>query len=294
MTIPPRIGDPGANPAENAATRRRKLAMSGSLLIGILVAGGAIAAGVAATGIGASYFFQPTGALIVLGGTFGVLLMTTPWPVLAHALRRAAGLLFGGERADRAQVLEQLIALSRTVRARGLLAIEPEIDGAADPFLRDALLLVLDVQSRGELESALENKVRLAERHSEADAKVFEVAGGFTPAIGVLGTVVGLIDVLRQFSSLTAVAYGIGAAFTSTMYGLALANLILLPAAHRIRSCAAETFELQELIMEGTLCLFDGIHPRMLRQRLESFMGPAPEPAHHSALPAAPISESGL
>jgi chemotaxis protein MotA len=78
--------------------------------------------------------------------------------------------------------------------------------------------------------------------------------------------------VLRQFSSLAGVAYGVGAAFTSTFYGLALANLVLLPAAHRIRARAAETFDLQAMMTEGALCLFDGTHPRLVRQRLRSFL----------------------
>src|SRR5262249_52053599 len=103
-------------------------------------------------------------------------------------------------------------------------------------------------------------------------AKVLEVAGGFAPTIGVLGTVVGLIDVLRQFSSLATVASGMGTAFVSTIYGLALANLVLLPAAHRIRAQVAEVFEGQELMIEGCLCLFDGVHPLIVRQRLNSYL----------------------
>jgi chemotaxis protein MotA len=157
-----------------------------------------------------------------------------------------------------------------------MLAIEPSIDGVSHSFLREALLMALDAKDRSELQSALENKVRFCERQSDATARVLEVAGGFAPTIGVLGTVVGLIDVLRQFSNLSAVASGVGAAFTSTIYGLALANLVLLPAAHRIRACAAETSDLQELMTEGALCLFDAMHPRLVRQRLRTFLNGAP------------------
>ena len=117
----------------------------------------------------------------------------------------------------------------------------------------------------------------ICERQSEAAARVLEVAGGLTPTIGVLGTVVGLIDVLRQFSSLSTVASGVGAAFTSTFYGLALANVALLPVAHRIRAWASETFDFQEMMTEGTLCLFDGMHPRLIRQRLRSYLNALPE-----------------
>jgi chemotaxis protein MotA len=130
----------------------------------------------------------------------------------------------------------------------------------------------MDVKERSELESALENHLRLKERQGEADAKILEVAGGFAPTIGVLGTVVGLINVLRQFSTPSAVASGVGTAFVSTIYGLALANLVMLPAAHRIRARVAEAFETQELVMEGVLCLYDKIHPSLVRQRLRCFL----------------------
>jgi chemotaxis protein MotA len=99
-----------------------------------------------------------------------------------------------------------------------------------------------------------------------------EVAGGFAPTIGIIGTVVGLIEVLRHFANLQSVGFGIGTAFVSTIYGLALANLLLLPAAHRIRSRVAESFEIQELIIEGVLSLADNVHPALIRMRLSAYM----------------------
>jgi chemotaxis protein MotA len=173
---------------------------------------------------------------------------------------------------DREELIEEIVTYARVYRIQGLLAMEPAIERVSHGFLREALNLALDAKEHKELRSALENKIRLGERQSEAAAKVLEVAGGLTPTLGVLGTVVGLIDVLRQFSSLSLVAAGVGAAFTSTFYGLALANIVLLPAAHRIRARGAEIFDLQEMMMEGALCLFDGIHPRLVRQRLSSFL----------------------
>jgi chemotaxis protein MotA len=257
------------NASARRDTRRR---LDAGILSGIAIAAFALVAGIAATGVSARYFLQPTGALIVVGGTLGVMLITTPRPALLLALRRAIGLFSASASPKRGELIEEIVSYARVVRIQGMLAIEPNIDGVSHSFLREALLLALDATERSELQSALENKVRSCERRSNAAARVLEVAGGFAPTLGVLGTVVGLIDVLRQFSSLSAVASGVGAAFTSTIYGLALANLLLLPAAQRIRACAAETFDLQELMTEGALCLFDAMHPRLVRQRLLSFM----------------------
>jgi chemotaxis protein MotA len=241
------------------------------MLAGIAIVLAAVIAGVALTGVHLTYFLQPTGALIVLGGTLGVTFIATPRTALVHSLRRVAELV-RTPRVDRANLIEEILSYVKAARIGGLLSIESKIGPACDPFLKEALLLTVDLTQRADLQATLENKIRLRERQGEADAKMLEVAGGFAPTIGIIGTVVGLIDVLRQFSNVTSVAYGIGTAFVSTIYGLALANLILLPAANRIRACVAETFENQELITEAALCLFDNTHPSLVRERLNAFL----------------------
>jgi len=132
--------------------------------------------------------------------------------------------------------------------------------------------MALDVKTRAELLAALETELRLMERQGETDAKVVEVAGGFVPTIGIIGTVMGLIDVMHHFSDFGSVGSGIGTAFVSTIYGLVLANLVLLPISHRMRSRVAATFEIQELIIEGVLCLYDELHPTLVRLRLAAFL----------------------
>jgi len=255
-------------PAEEPAPARR---LDVWMLVGIAIAVIATVAGIAATGVSLGYFFQPTGVLIVVGGTLGVMFITTPRAALGHSARRVAE-LFSTAPVDRESLIEEIVSYTRLVRIKGLYALEPLVERAGNLFLAESLLMAMDVKERGELQSALENKLRLKERQGEADAKILEVAGGFAPTIGVLGTVVGLIHVLHQFSTPSSVAYGVGTAFVSTIYGLALANLVLLPAAHRIRSRVADAFETQELVMEGVLCLFDKMHPSLVRQRLRCFL----------------------
>ncbi len=246
------------------------------MFFGIVVAILAGIAGIAATGIRLSYFLQPTGLLIVLGGTVGVIFITTPRLALLNAWHRVMDLLWMPD-IDRAALIEEIMTFVKPARGNGLIGVEPLIEQARHPFLKESLLLALDVQQRGELQSTLETKIRLRERQGETDAKVLEVAGGFAPTIGVLGTVVGLIDVLRQFSNLSSVAGGIGTAFVSTIYGLALANIFLLPAANRIRARVAETFEIHEMISEAVLCMFDRMHPALVRERLNAFLREARE-----------------
>jgi chemotaxis protein MotA len=254
---------------KQAQPRRRDVDVA--FLVGLVAVVGAIVAGIAAAGISITYFFQPAGAFIVVGGTVGVMLVTTPRGSLIHSLQRVRELM-SSEEVNREALVEEIISYARTARRGGVLALESLVPQASYPFLGQAVQIALDIGNRTELEAVLETELRLRERQGEADAKVLEVAGGFAPAIGIIGTVVGLIEVLRHFANLQSVGVGIGTAFVSTIYGLALSNLILLPAAHRIRARIAENFEVQELIMEGVLALADNVHPAIIRLRLNAYL----------------------
>ena len=272
------MSSPSTAPSELAtlvAEPSRRTPLDAGILAGIAIAVATTIVGIASTGVSFRYFLQPTAAWIVLGGTLGVTLITTPRMALVHAIRRVLTLV-RPPATNREALVDEIVSYIRTARVQGMLAIEPGIEKASNSFLREMLSLALDLKGRDEFQATLETKLRLRERQGDADAKVLEVAGGFAPAIGVIGTVVGLIDVLRQFSNMNSVAFGIGAAFVSTMYGLALANLILLPAAHRIRASVAETFEVEEMIVAGGLCLIDSTHPSLVRERLNSFLRQEP------------------
>jgi len=258
-------------PVAVSITAKRTARFDRWFVLGLVIAIGSVILGISITGISPWYFLQPAAASIVIGGTLGVTLITTPRSALLHSARRA--LIFGRpNELDRPAVIEELMNCARVRRKSGLLSLKNLAEQAAHPAVREILTLLLDVQDRGELQTALETKMRVRERHDDADARVFETMGGFAPTIGVLGTVVGLIDVLRQFSQPALIAHGIGTAFVSTIYGLALANLILLPAAGRIRAAAAEAIETSELMAEGALGLLDGVHVAILRDRLNSYV----------------------
>jgi chemotaxis protein MotA len=191
---------------------------------------------------------------------------------LLRALRRVAALFRPASPANPGTLVEEILAYARMARHGGILRLEPSIAQAGHPFLRQVLALALDVRNREEFRSALDVMLRTRERQGELDANVLETAGGFAPTIGVLGTVVGLIDALRHFSDLATVGSAVGIAFVSTLYGLGLANLLLLPAAHRIRSASEDEAQADELIAEGGLGIYDSIHPTLLRDRLNGFL----------------------
>ena len=255
--------------SDASAQRRARPRLDGLLLAGVLIAVGATLIGISSTGVSLSYFLQPTEAIIVLGGTLGITLITTPRNALVNSARRCLDLLAASDSEPEA-LIEQITECAR-VRRRGVAALEAHLPKIEDRFLRKGLQLGLELTGRAEVRTILETELRMAERQGEVDAKTLEVAGGFAPTIGIIGTVIGLIDVLRSFSNLQTVGRGIGIAFVSTIYGLALANLILLPVAHRIRARAAENFEAQEMVLEGVLAIVDSTHPSLVRMRLEPF-----------------------
>jgi chemotaxis protein MotA len=241
--------------------------MLGGLLLGTL----AVIAGIALSGAGLIYFLQPSSALIVLGGTVGITLVTSPKDSLRMVARRIRELA-ARPRSEREALIEEIVDLSRLARRGGMLQIETLIPKIQNEYLRNGLLTALDVRDIAELQVVLENELKLSERHGQADANAIETAAGYAPTIGILGTVVGLIEVLKHFSDIQSIGPGIGAAFVSTIYGLATANFLLLPLAHRIHAKVAEATETQELIAEGVLCVFASMHPSIVRQRLAPYL----------------------
>ena len=162
---------------------------------------------------------QTTAAMIVLGGTFGAVLVTTPLPVVLRAFRGLGAVFF--ERASSASALiEQLIQFATKARKNGIVSLETEAATIADPFLRKALNLAVDGTDLQELRKMMEIDMVLGEQSAEAEAKVWEAAGGYAPTIGIIGAVLGLIQVMKHLEDIKEVGHGIAVAFVATVYGV--------------------------------------------------------------------------
>lgn len=227
-------------------------------------------------------------ALLVLGGTLGAVAVGTPSAILASALRRCSDLLRPARNA-RKQAAHRIMDCAVLARRSGLASIESQVEGLESGLLRRALLLVVDGVTPQELRRQIQIEIAAEEDRAEADARVFEQAGGYAPTIGIIGAVIGLIQVMRQLSDVDAVGRGIATAFTATLYGVALANVVLLPLASRIRARAKTEVGEMQLILEGVAALGEGLSLRLLRSRLEILLEPgatAPGALNVSAIPA--------
>ena len=225
---------------------------------------------------------QVTAAVIVLGGTLGAVLVNTPLPVL----RRAAGnlgALFFEKTPDPNALVEEIIGYATKARKNGIVSLEADAEAIADPFLKKAITLAVDGTDLQEIRSMLELEIAMEEQRAEAEAKVFESAGGYAPTIGIIGAVLGLIQVMKHLTNIDEVGHGIAVAFVATVYGVGLANVFCLPAAGKLRARARQRVHMRDLVVEGSVAIVEGLNPKLIRSKLEAFAGPAPKPAKASA-----------
>jgi chemotaxis protein MotA len=221
---------------------------------------------------------QATALLIVFGGTIGAVLIGTPAGALIRALKRSP-VIFLEEPRDDESLVARILHFSALARRSGITSIEDQALLVEHPLLRKGLLLAVDGVDTMEIRRQMELEMRVEEDRAEQDARVFEAAGGYAPTIGILGAVLGLIQVMKHLDAISEVGKGIAVAFVATVYGVASANLLFLPAAAKLRFRARREMQTRELIVEGVLAIAEGLNSHLIRMRLEGFLeekGPAP------------------
>ncbi len=240
---------------------------------GLLLAAGGILGGLILEGGQMQDIVQITAAIIVVGGTLGSVMVNTPLSTLIAAAGRVGTVLFEPAH-DPNQRIEVLIDFASKARKSGIVALEREVQALDDLFLKKALSLAMDGADLQDIRLMLELEMTSSENRSDQEAKVFESAGGYAPTIGIIGAVLGLIQVMKNLSDVNEVGHGIAVSFVATVYGVAMANILLLPAANKIKARAHEEVRLMELTMEGVIGIVEGMNPKLLRVKLEAFAPP--------------------
>ena len=213
---------------------------------------------------------QMTAAMIVMGGTLGAVLVTTPLPVFLRACKGLGGAFL--ETGDStAATIDSLIRYASQARKSGIVSLEMEAAANPDPFLRKALNLAVDGTDLQELRKMMELDISLSEMTGEAEAKVWEAAGGYAPTIGIIGAVMGLIQVMKNLEDIKAVGHGIAVAFVATVYGVASANIFFLPVANKLRGRTRAAALLKDLALEGVMGIIEGLNPSLLRTKLNAY-----------------------
>jgi chemotaxis protein MotA len=213
---------------------------------------------------------QGTAFMIVMGGTFGAVLVTTPLSIVLRAFRGLGGVFF--ERADSTSAaIETLIQFATKARKNGIVSLELEAAAVTDPFLRKALNLAVDGTDLQDLRKMMETDINMGEHAAEAEAKVWESAGGYAPTIGIIGAVMGLIQVMKHLEDIKEVGHGIAVAFVATVYGVGFANIFFLPVASKLRARMRDASLTKEMILEGVVGIVEGLNPTLIRLKLEAY-----------------------
>jgi chemotaxis protein MotA len=250
--------------------RRRRLDLASILALPVGI--GVVLMGQAIEGGAMRSLVQGAAALIVFGGTLGAVLISFSPTEVWRAFIAAAG-TFARPDDDATSVTARIVGLSITAHRKGLLALDHEIETIDDPFLRNGLTLAIDDTSSETLREMLGVEMAMREADDDAPARVFDAAAGYAPTLGILGAVLGLIQVMEHLTAPGSLGSGIAVAFVATVYGVGSANLIFLPIAGRLRERAQLAARRRELLAEGVYAISQQQHPRMVAQKLRAFAG---------------------
>jgi chemotaxis protein MotA len=238
---------------------------------GVVLALAGILAGLLMEGGHVGQILQPTAAMIVLGGTLGAVMLQFPLATVGAACKRLAGVFFV-KKTDSDATVKLLLSFANKARRSGIVSLDQDLPTISDSFLKQALMLAVDGTEPAELRKIMELQLDNQAQREEAIPSVFESAGGFAPTIGIIGAVMGLIQVMQHLDHIDEVGRGIAVAFVATIYGVGSANILFLPSAGKLRLRLTEEQRLKEMTLEGVVSILEGMNPRMIEVKLQSFM----------------------
>jgi len=272
----PRVGNiptrSSAVPDLNSAALPPILATMDILtLVGLLLALAAIVGGSVLKGAGVAGLASGAAFVIVIVGTFAAILVQTPLSTFKRAFR-LLGWVFWPPAHDGDELIRQIIDWSNTARKVGLLGLEGQVDAQADPFARKGLQMLVDGAEPESIRATMEIEIDALDHRDKAAARVFESMGIYAPTMGLIGAVLGLMAVMQNLNDPSKLGTGIAAAFTATIYGIASANLMFLPAANKLKAAIGNQSREREMLLEGLIAIARGDNPRNIESRLKGFL----------------------
>lgn len=240
-------------------------------ILGIVVAVGLILWAQALEGGNAGQLVQLTAAMIVFGGTTGAVITSFPNSDLKNALELLKDIILP-PKVDIDNLIIEIVGFATKARKEGLIVLEKEAKNASDMLLTLGLEAVADGADPSLVQGMMENQITQLEEKVNSGAKVWESAGGYSPTLGIIGAVMGLIQVMQNLSDPSKLGEGIAVAFVATIYGLFIANLVLIPFSSRIKFNYKKVFIAKEIMVEGILAIQAGESPALIERKLKSFI----------------------
>lgn len=240
-------------------------------IAGLLIALLAIVGGNILEGGHTGSLIQLTAFVIVMGGTLGAVMVQTQLPTFLRSMRMLSW-VFRPPKHENEIIISKIVAWSNTARKEGLLGLENVSDTEPDEFARKALQLLVDGSEPDSIRSILEVDINTREHVDLQAARVFESMGGYSPTIGIIGAVMGLIHVMNNLADPGALGSGIAVAFVATIYGVGLANIVFLPVSNKLKAHVHNQTYFREMVVEGIISIAEGENPRHIETKLQGFL----------------------
>ncbi|MCA0330422.1 MAG: flagellar motor protein [Actinobacteria bacterium] len=244
-------------------------------IVGVLLAFIAIFAAMIMEGGSPAALFLIPSLLLVFVGTFGVGMAGMTKPDFLRAIKSAKNAFIGKE-SKPDQLVETIVKAAETARREGLLALESQVQTIEEPLLKRGLELAIDGTDPDALAEVLEAEVAATFKRGQAAGKLFESMGGYAPTIGIIGTVMGLVNVLGNLENPGELGHLIAGAFIATLWGVLSANVLWLPMGSKLKAVNEAEHQRNEMIVEGVLAIQAGANPRMVDQKLRALLPPSP------------------
>lgn len=239
-------------------------------ILGLILGVSGIMAGQLLEGGGLSIMFQGAAFLIVFGGTLGAVLVQCPAKVFVMAIKMGRWVFVTPTMHSR-EFARQLAEWSVLARKEGILALDARIPTIKDPFLAKGMRLLVDGNSAEKIREVLDVDIHAWEQSRWQAARVWEAAAGYSPTIGIIGAILGLMQVMQNLSEPSKLGGGIAVAFVATIYGVAFANLVFLPIANKLKSIITRQVEVHEMIVDGLVGIASGDNPRLIEIKLQGY-----------------------
>lgn len=240
-------------------------------ILGTIIGLGFILTAQALEGGNIGQLLQPTAAMIVFGGTAGAVIGSFPLSDLKLAVVLLKDVIFP-PKVNIDSLIAEIVSFATQARKEGVIVLEKVAKSASDPLLTMGLEAVADGADPSLVQGMMENQITQLEEKVTKGSKVFESGGGYSPTLGIIGAVMGLIQVMQNLSDPSKLGAGIAVAFVATIYGLFLANLILLPVSSRMKFNFQKVFLAKEIMLEGILAIQAGESPALIERKLQSFI----------------------
>lgn len=270
--------------------------MKQTTAIGMVLALVLIMVGVIMEGGNPASFINIPAFLIVFGGTLGVCIAGQSMEK-TKLIPKLLIIAIKGEQPDQREAIGRMVGLAEKARREGLLALEQDLAEMDDAFAKKGLQLVVDGADSDLIRGVLESEIASLEQRHAANENIWRQAGGFAPTIGILGTVLSLVHVLENLDDPSSLGHSIAGAFIATLYGVGSANIFYFPVANRLKELSGIEVGYREMVMEAILAIQAGENPRLLGERLETFLAPGErgaieEPHRTPSVESEPLKEA--